>query len=121
RAALVQRLLSNPRIELMAERRLPAYAGRYQFMETLRISEGALDMARNIPREDRTVFGVTAALAVSANIHPDLVRLLLDAADRVHRKRGLLQRAGQLPPEANLQLPPNEQPRPHLRSGPPWL
>src|SRR5881397_2007742 len=93
RASLVQRLLSNPRIELMAERRLPAYAGRYQFMETLRISEGVLDMARNIPREDRTVFGVTAALVVSASIHPDLVRLLLDAADRVHSKGGLLERA----------------------------
>jgi len=121
RASLVQRLLSNPRIELMAERRLPAYAGRYQFMETLRISEGALDMARNIPREDRTVFGVTAALAVSANIHPDLIRLLLDAADRVHRKGGLLERAGQFPSEANLELPLNEQARRYLRSGPSWL
>src|SRR5213594_383497 len=121
RASLVQRLLSNPRIELMAERRLPAYAGRYQFMETLRISEGVLDMAHNIPREDRTVFGVTAALVVSASIHPDLVRLLLDAADRVHRKGGLLERAGQFPSEANLELPLNEQARRYLRSGPSWL
>jgi len=105
----------------MMERRLPAYAGHYQFMETLRISEGALDMARNIPREDRTVFGVTAALVVSASIHPDLVRLLLDAADRVHRKGGLLERAGQFPSEANLELPLNEQARRYLRSGPSWL
>ena len=121
RAGLVQRLLSNPQIELMMERRLPAYAGRYQFMESLRISEGALDMARNIPREDRTVFGVTAALVVSASIHPDLVRLLLDAADRVHRKGGLLERAGQFPSEANLELPLNEQARRYLRNGPSWL
>ncbi|MGH7392213.1 MAG: hypothetical protein ACREM3_22560 [Candidatus Rokuibacteriota bacterium] len=54
-------------------------------------------------------------------LYPDLVRLLLGAADRVHRQGGLLERVGQFPSEANLELPLNEQARRYLRVGPSWL
>jgi len=121
RAELVPRLLANPEIELMTERRYLAYTGRHQFVAPLHIGEGMLDMARNIPREEKVVVGVTAALAVRAGIHPDLVRLLLGAADRVHRKGGLLERPGQFPSEANLELALNDQARRYLRRGPSWL
>ena len=78
-------------------------------------------MARNIPRQEKVVVGVTAALAVRDGIHPDLIRLLLAAADRVHRKGGLLERPGQFPSEVGLELPLNEQARRYLRTGPSWL
>jgi uncharacterized protein len=65
--------------------------------------------------------GVTAALAVRDVIHPDLVRLLLGAADRVHRKGGLLERPGQFPSEESLELPLHDQARRYLRVGPSWL
>ncbi len=120
-ADLVPRLLTNPEIALMTDRRHLAYAGRYQFVVTLHVGEGMLDMARNIPREEKVMVGVTAMLAVRAGIHPDLVRLLLGAADRVHREGGLLERPGQFPSEANLDLPLNEQARRYLRNGPSWL
>jgi uncharacterized protein len=121
RAELVQRLLARRDVELVTDRRHLAYAGRHRFVATLRIGEGMLDMARNIPREDRVVVGVTAALAVRDVIHPDLVRLLLGAADRVHRKGGLLERPGQFPSEENLDLPLHDQARRYLRTGPSWL
>src|SRR5262245_43073499 len=53
RAELVPRLLANPEIELMTERRHLAYTGRHQFVTPLHIGEGMLDMARNIPREQK--------------------------------------------------------------------
>jgi uncharacterized protein len=121
RSELVQRLLARRDVELVTDRRHLAYVGRHRFVATLRIGEGMLDMARNIPREDRVVVGVTATLAVRDVIHPDLVRLLLGAADRVHRKGGLLERPSQFPSEENLDLPLHEQARRYLRTGPSWL
>ena len=121
RAEVIHRLFANPAVELMSERRHLAYVGRHGFVAPLPIGEGMLDIARNIPREEKVVVGVTATLAVRAGIHPDHVRLLLNAADRVHRKGGLLERPGQFPSEANVELPLNEQARRYLRVGPSWL
>lgn len=121
RAELIHRLFANPAVELMSERRHLAYAGRHGFVAPLHIGEGMLDIARNIPRDEKVVVGVTATLAVRSGIHPDHVRLLLNAADRVHRKGGLLERPGQFPSEANVELPLNEQARRYLRVGPSWL
>ena len=121
RAELIRRLLARQDVELVADRRHLAYAGRHRFVATLRIGEGMLDMARNIPHQDRAVVGVTATLAVRDVIHPDLVRLLLGAADRVHRKGGLLERPGEFPSEEHLELPLHDQARRYLRLGPSWL
>jgi TRAP-type uncharacterized transport system substrate-binding protein len=121
RADIIHRLLANRDIELMSVRRHLAYSGRHQFVASLHIGEGMLDIASNIPREDKLLVGVTATLAVRSGIHPDHVRLLLNAVDRVHHDGGLLERRGQFPSAANLELPLNEQAARYLRTGPSWL
>ena len=121
RSDLVNRLLSSPDVELATERRHLAYAGHYPFLTTLRIGEGMLDMARNIPGEDKVLLGAAATLVVRDGIHPDLVRLLMGAAQRVHGHGGLLERAGQFPSDANVELPVHEQARRYFRTGPSWL
>jgi hypothetical protein len=121
RAEVIHRLFENHELDLLTERRHLAYSGRHVFVAPLHIGEGMLDMARNIPREHKIVVGVTAALAVKPGIHPDHIRLLLNAANRVHRKGGLLERPGQFPSEANLELPLHEQAARYLRVGPSWL
>jgi len=120
-AEIVRRLLSTQHVELLSERRHLAYAGRYRFVAPLHIGEGMLDIARNIPREEKVVVATTAALAVGSGTHPDHVRLLLNAADRVHRAGGLLERPGQFPSPANLDLPLNDHAARYLRVGPSWL
>jgi uncharacterized protein len=121
RADVIHRLFENRALELMSDRRYLAYSRRHQFVAPLHIGEGMLDLARNIPREEKVVVGVTAVLAVRPGIHPDHVRLLLNAAARVHRKGGLLEQVGQFPSDANLELPLNEQAARYLRFGPSWL
>ena len=121
RADLVRRLLGNGDIELMSERRHLAYAARYPFVAPLRIVEGMLDIARNLPREEKVVVGVTAALAVRGDIHPDLVRVLFAAAQAVHRRGGLLERPGQFPSAVNLDLPLHDEAKRYIEHGPSWL
>lgn len=121
RAELVLRLVRHPEIELMSERRHLAYAGRYAFLSGVRLGEGILDVARDLPRQEKHLLAATATLVVRDGIHPDLIRLLLGAAERVHRPGGMLEPANTFPSEAFVELPLNEQARRYLKSGPPWL
>jgi hypothetical protein len=121
RAAGVLRLLRHPDLELMSERRALAYTGRHSYISSVRVGEGMLDMAANIPRHDTTLLAVAAALVARDDIHPDLVRLLLGAAEKVHRPGGLLEREGAFPSDRLADLPVRDDARRYLKSGPPWL
>lgn len=77
RAPLVHRLLAAPDLTLMSERRHLAYRTRHAFLTSVPIGEGVIDMARNIPPEDKVLLAARASLVVRDGIHPDLVRLLL--------------------------------------------
>ena len=121
RAAVVQRLLAVPDLALMSERRHLAYRNRHPFLTSLPIGEGMVDLARNIPPEDTILLAARASLVVRDGIHPDLVRLLLLAADRVHRTAAAGEPAARFPSESLVELPLNEQAVRYLRHGPSWL
>jgi len=121
RAAIVDRLLRDPTVELMSERRHRAYTSHYAYLTSLTLGEGMVDLAQDVPREDKTLLATTAALVARADIHPDLVRVLLGVAHKVHYGGGLFEREGAFPASTNLQLPLSEDARRYLRDGPPWL
>lgn len=121
RAQSVLRLLRRPDLELMSERRVLAFTGRHSYVTSVVIGEGMLDMAGNIPRHDTTLLAVAATLVARDDIHPDLVRLLLGVAEKVHRPGGLLEREGAFPSETLASLPLRDDARRYLKNGPPWL
>jgi len=121
RSAVVDRLLRHPAVELMSERRHRAYTSHYAFLTSVTLGEGTVDLARDVPREDKELLAATAALVARADIHPDLVRVLLGVAQKVHDRGGLLEREGAFPTGTNVQLPLSEDARRYLRDGPPWL
>lgn len=121
RAPLVHRLLASPGLELMSERRDLAYRSRHPFLTSVRVGEGMMDMARNVPRQDKVLLATAASLVVRDGIHPDSVRLLLFAAGRVHRTPDLAEPAGRFPSESLVELPLHEQAVRYLKTGPSWL
>ena len=120
RAPVVHRLLEAPTVGLLSERRALAYRARHPFLTSLTLGEGMIDMARNIPPDDKTLLAARASLVVRAGIHPDLVRLLLFAADRVHATAAGEQ-STRFPSAASVELPLHDQAARYLRSGPSWL
>jgi TRAP transporter TAXI family solute receptor len=121
RAPIVDRLLRHPGVELMSVRRHRAYTSHYGYLTSVTLGEGMIDLARDVPREDKTLLATTAALVARADIHPDLVRVLLAVAHKVHYGGGLFEREGAFPAGTNLQFPLSEDARRYLRDGPPWL
>src|SRR6266550_2072103 len=121
RAPIVDRLLRHPAVELMSERRHRAYTSHYGYLTSVTLGEGMVDLARDVPGEDKALLATTAALVARSDIHPDLVRVLLGVAHKVHYRGGLFEREGAFPAGTNLQLPLSEDARRYLRDGPPWL
>ena len=121
RAPIVDRLLRHPAVELMSERRHRAYTSHYAYLTSVTLGEGMVDLARDVPGEDKALLATTAALVARGDIHPDLVRVLLGVAHKVHYRGGLFEREGAFPAGTNLQLPLSEDARRYLRDGPPWL
>lgn len=105
----------------MSERRDAAYRSRHPFLTSVRIGEGMVDMTRNLPSEEKVLLATTASLVVRETVHPDWIRLLLLAADRVHRQTTLGDPAGPFPSEVHVELPLSEQAARYLRRGPTWL
>jgi TRAP-type uncharacterized transport system substrate-binding protein len=101
----VQRLLAAPGVRLLSIRKADAYISRYPFLQKLRLPEGAVDLARNVPPTDITLLAVTANLVAVEDIHPVIVDLLLEAARKVHGGAGLFQRVGEFPAPRDLDLP----------------
>jgi hypothetical protein len=121
RAPIVRDLLTTPEIGLLSVRRHLAYRSRHPYLTSLSIGEGMIDMARNVPPADTILLAARASLVVRDGIHPDLVRLLLYAADRVHGTVGAGEQSRRFPTDSFVELPLNDTAARYLRRGPSWL
>jgi TRAP transporter TAXI family solute receptor len=121
RAPLVQRLVRERDLALLPERRHLAYAGRYPYLTTVQLGEGMLDLNANIPTADLRLLAVAANLVVRDGIHPDHARLLLRAAEQVHRRKGHFEEEQRLPSATLAELPLHEDALRYFRDGPSWL
>jgi len=121
RAAVVDRLLRHPAFFFNNTPPPEIYTSHYAYLTGVTLGEGMVDLARDVPREDKALLAATAALVARSDIHPDLVRVLLGVAQKVHHRGGLLEREGEFPAAMNVQLPLSDDARRYLRDGPPWL
>ena len=120
-SGLVARLLREPGVELASLERAHAYARRYRYLSSLTLPEGAIDLAANVPPREVRLLAPAANLVGSAELHPALVNLLLQAAERVHGSGGWFEAPGQFPANAYLELPLGEEAARYYRFGPPFL
>jgi hypothetical protein len=121
RAPLVQRLVREPDLGLLPERRHLAFAGRYPYLTAVQLGEGMLDLNANIPAVDIRLLAVAANLVVRNDLHPDHLRVLLRAAEQVHRRKGRFEEEERLPSALLAELPLHEDARRYYRDCPSWL
>jgi hypothetical protein len=120
-AASVRRLLASPALELASFERAEAYARRLRYLSALHLPEGVVDLAHNIPPRDIRLLAPAAQLVAGDDLHPALVDLLLQVAQRVHGEGGLFAEAGQFPSPKRIEFPLNGNAARFYKHGPPWL
>jgi TRAP-type uncharacterized transport system substrate-binding protein len=114
---VIRRLLSEEAIGLASFPRADAYLALYPFLTKLSLPAGVVDLARNRPPTEVTLFAPKASLVVHKDLHPAIQYLLLDAAEQIHSRPGIFQRPGQFPVGESVDLPLSDEAREFYRSG----
>jgi len=117
----VQALLASERVRLLGVERADAYTRRMDALSSVRLPEGALNLALNIPARDTQLLASSATLLIKADLHPALQGLIMQAANSVHHGRSLFAAAGTFPAPRRTGLALSKTAAHYYKSGPPFL
>ena len=118
---VVQRLLRHPDVKLLTFTQADALARLYPYLSKVVLPAGVVDMAANLPAQDVNLVAPAASLLVCQDLHPALVRLLVEAAKDVHGKAGLFQKPGEFPQAVDTEIPMDADATRYYKNGPPLL
>jgi TRAP-type uncharacterized transport system substrate-binding protein len=118
---VVRKLLTADGVRLLSFERADAYVALYPYLNKLILPAGVADLALNRPPTDIVLLAPMASLAVRADLHPAIQYLLLDAAQEIHGRPGIFQRAGEFPAAESVDLPVSDTAREFYKSGRPFL
>jgi TRAP-type uncharacterized transport system substrate-binding protein len=120
-APLVQLLLLTPEVALFDFHQADAYARRFGFLTALTVPRGIADLAQDLPREEVHLVAPTTSLVARADVHPALLQLFVQAAQRIHGETGWFARAGEFPAPHSAEFPLAAEAERYYRNGPPLL
>lgn len=120
-APIIRSLSQEFTIELLNFDRAPAVSHLFPFLTPVTLSEGVLNLERNVPGRDTTLVAVAANLAVRTDLNASLIPALLNATTRVHQAGGVLEKRRQFPSIDFVDLPLNEDARRYITNGPSFL
>jgi TRAP transporter TAXI family solute receptor len=120
-APYVIKLIDAKSVKLMGLERAEAYALLHHYLYVLKVPEGVIDFAANIPSGDLTTVAPTTQLVARPDLHPALINLLLAAATVVHKIGGEFEREGEFPTPKYLDFKLSAEAERFYKSGPPFL
>ena len=102
---LIRELLHSPEIHLFDFSQADAYTRKISYLTKLVLPQGSIDLGKNIPAHDVNLIGPTIELLARPDLHPALSDLLLEAAQEVNGKAGLLKRRNEFPAQIEHDFP----------------
>lgn len=118
---LIDDLLRDPRVSPVDFVRAAAYSRRYQFLNSLELPEGVVDLAANIPSGNVRLLAPAANLVAHPDLHPAIIDLMLLAASDVHEPGGWFAGRGEFPMAGLLAFPLSREADRFYEYGPPFL
>jgi TRAP-type uncharacterized transport system substrate-binding protein len=94
-----------------------AYVGRFRYLTKLALPPGSLDLGKNTPAETLTMVAPTVELVARPDLHPALSDMLIQAAQEVHGRATLLQKAGEFPAPLEHEYRVSEDAARYYKSG----
>jgi hypothetical protein len=95
--ATMRELLRTADIRLFDFVQGDAYVSRFRYLRKLELPPGSLDLGKNTPPQTLTMVAPTVELIARPSLHPALSDMLIQAAQEVHGRATLLQKAGEFP------------------------
>jgi len=120
-SALVWQLLYTDGVSLMSLAEAEAYTRRFPYLSKLTLPAGSIDLIRHMPAHDVQLVAPAATLAVSEELHPALMGLLLQAASEIHGEPGIFQAPKEFPKASSVDFPLAPEAERYYKSGKPFL
>jgi hypothetical protein len=98
-----------------------SYARRWPFLEALTLTEGLLDLERNVPARNVRIVAPAASIVMHPQTHRGLVLPVIEASVRLLRRGGLLAEPGQFPSRDRVDAPLDEDAARYFEEGPSFL
>jgi TRAP-type uncharacterized transport system substrate-binding protein len=95
--ATMRELLHTERMRLFDFTQGAAYVSRFRYLSKIELPPGSLDLGKNTPAETLTLVAPTVELVARPGLHPALSDMLIQAAQQVHGRASLVQKAGEFP------------------------
>lgn len=94
-----------------------AYTRKLEYLGTIDLPEGIIDLGQNIPKTDLVLLGPTIELITTDRLHPAISDLILDAAQQIHFKPHIFQKRGAFPNQHAHVLPLSQDAQRFYQSG----
>jgi len=114
-------LLRTDGVHLFNFTQADGYTRRFNYLNKLELPKGSIDFGMNIPSHDITLIGPTIELIARPDLHPALSDLLIEAAQEVHGKAGLLQLRGEFPSPLEQEIAISADANRYYKSGKSFL
>lgn len=118
---LIQQLALDKHLRLLDFTEAEAYTRQLPFLHHLKVPDGGLNLAANLPDEEVSLLAPTVMLVARDTFHPALVYLLLKTITQVHGGGGLFNAPHQFPSAQGTDFALSEQAAYFYTSGLPFL
>lgn len=118
---VLQQLLREPDVKLFNFKQAEAYTRRFPFLSHVVLPRGIVDLGKNIPARDVHLISPTATLVAHESLHPALIGLILQAAQKIHGRAGWLSKQGEFPSDRYTEIPVTSQAVKFYKNGPPFF
>lgn len=90
-------LIRAPGIAMYDWLQADAYTRRFAYLNRMKLPQGAIDLGKNLPVQDVALVGPTVELVARRGLNSAVSDLLLEIAQEVHGRPGILQKAHEFP------------------------
>jgi TRAP-type uncharacterized transport system substrate-binding protein len=115
-------LLAQKDLQLMSfQHQDIAHFRQFPYLNSVRLTEGLLNLRDNLPREEKTLLAPAALLVCREDLHPRVIELILKAARRLHAPGSLIDPPNRFPTLEGVDLAIHETAETYMKSGESFL
>jgi len=114
-------VLRDPSFRLVNVAQAEALAQLFPSLSRLALSQGVIDLQKNIPASDINLISLTDVVLVRADLHPEMIYLLARTMKQEHGHAGIFQRVGEFPTQTDPEFPMAEEAIDYYKNGPSFL
>ena len=117
----IQELLADPSIELMSLQRINAYTQKFDYLLSLKLYEGSIDLYKNLPSKDVNLLSTTQNLVCNPDIPGELLRIFLKKVQEIHGQKTFFQNSDEFLNSKHIDTVINDDAELYLLNGESWL